>query len=117
MTIEMIVKELPRVADTPLPSPIVLLPSSEETLRNNLIKELVAKSPLFIGQRVKPYDNTVFDTKGYARIIGIARTYGAYKGTMTEDQLKWDGNPMLVAARYEKDGDIVNATINYFVPA
>ena len=116
MTTDMIIKDLPRLCETPLPTTVVLLPQSEELRRAQIITELVRGSFIYVGQRVRPVSDEIFMKRGYARIIGLADTYTKYKGSYTDTTVPWpdDDNPLIVAASYENDNYIVNATTNYF---
>lgn len=95
-----------------------LLPSSLEQKRNKIIVDAVRTSPLYVGMRVKPSYKTVYEKEGTAIIKGIAKTYADYKGTLKDDEVIWppNDNPMIVAAVYERSNELVNATINYFIP-
>jgi hypothetical protein len=116
MTTDMIVKELPRICTSVLEKPLLLIDNTEYHRRDCVIKNLVATSYFYTGQSVRAVDDAAFARDGLARIIGSASTYKAFVGTEKESDVKWplDDNPMIVAARYEKSGQVVNATTNYF---
>lgn len=126
MSTDMIVKDLPRLktgnsAMVTLYAPpgvVHLLPTPLEVKRNKIIVEAVRTTPLYIGMRVKPAFKTVYEKEGTAIIKGIAKTYADFKGTLKDDEIVWppNDNPMIVAAVYEQSGEVVNATINYFIP-
>lgn len=117
MTTDMIVKELPRLRDTPLAEVTILIPQTEELRRDNVIKALLRPFFFYTGQRVRPIDEETFKTAGYARIIGIADTYQKYKGTDKKVEWPEHDNPMLLAATYENNNFTVNATVDYFKAA
>ena len=115
MTTDMIVKDLPRICTTELEKPLLLV-DLEAQRRDNVIKALVAKAFFYTGQSVRAHNESDFARDGPARIIGIAGSYKAFIGTDKEADWPNDDNPMIVAARYEKSGQVVNATTNYFRP-
>lgn len=114
MNTDMIVRELPRIKTDPLPTTTVLIPVSEERRRDDIIKQLTNNLNFYTGTRVRAVNDEDFAKDGYARIVGVITSYAAWKGTLKDDELKWTDNPMLVAARYEDSGFVVNATTNYF---
>lgn len=128
MTTELILMELPRVKteDGPMIKQVVytgnvkiIAPSPEEKRRQDIIRKLVLESPLYVGMRVKPGRQSTFAANGYAIVLGIARTYTEWLGTTKHEDAKWpkNDNPMLVHVKYEDNGNVVDATMNYFIPA
>lgn len=131
MTTEMIVKELPRIAtgDSGVVKKVTVVQSwtpttydvgypNETKRRNIIIEDMVRKSPLTPGMRVRPKDDSTYADKGAARISAIAQNYKEWKGNVADCDVKWPSgdNPTIVHAQYEDDNFCVEATINYFVP-
>lgn len=128
MTDALIMMELPRVAtgkSSMLKAVVyagnvpMIAPSADERHRQEIIRKLVMESNLYVGMRVKPARKSTFDKQGYAVIIGIARNYKEWLGNTKHEDAKWpkSDNPMLVHVKYEESGDVVDATMNYFIPA
>lgn len=117
MNTDMIVKELPRLGTAPLPAAVIILPTAEENRRDARIRELLRESAIWIGQKVRPADDDEFNKSGHAYIIGLARSYKEWIGSNAENAKEWSENPLIVAARYDKNSFVVNATVNYFKPA
>jgi hypothetical protein len=128
MTDALIMMELPRVAtgQSPMLKAVVyagnvpmIAPSADERHRQEIIRKLVMESSLYVGMRVKPARKSTFDKQGYAVVMSIARTYKEWLGNTKPEDAKWpkNDNPMLVHAKYEEGGNVVDATMNYFIPA
>ena len=118
MTTDIIVKDLPRICTTELEKPLLLVDNIESQRRNNIILSLVAQSFFYTGQAVRAKNDVDFARDGAARIVGVCTNYKAFLGTEKEADVQWpdNDNPMIVAARYDKSGQVVNATTNYFRP-
>lgn len=114
MNTDMIIKELPRIKNDPLPKTTILLTDNEIRKRDDVIRLLTKDLNFYTGARVRANDNQDFARDGYARVVGVATSYKAWLGTQKEEDVTWTDNPMLVAARYEDNGKMVNATTNYF---